>query len=163
MKWYSFPLGKKYDFFPTKGFAYFPVLAKNHLFPSFFQFPSLENWGKQKNLHPRFLLKNHFRLTTFDGFRWSMKGGEILVVDTAPSVSHLNQTKRNYLNPPKVYIFFLQWQATILSSSTVRTYRVFIKYRVFSKNFQYFAISPSHDRTAIGYIENGQPIRMTVH
>ena len=35
-----FPPGKIL-FFPRKGFAYFPVWAKNHLFLSFFLFPSL--------------------------------------------------------------------------------------------------------------------------
>ena len=34
--WYSFSLGKKYDFFLQKGFAHFPVWAKNHLFSFFF-------------------------------------------------------------------------------------------------------------------------------
>ena len=42
-------------------------------------------------------------------------------------------------------------------------YRVLIKYYPFSKNFQYLRPLPRKDRAAIGFTENDQPIRVTVH
>ena len=43
------------------------------------------------------------------------------------------------------------------------TYRVFIKYCVFSKNVQYFAKFPSPALGWDWFTENGQPIGVTVH